>query len=157
MDAGGDIKIINNSEIRSIVNQTQQLSVAKAYIGIEYGESIPRVEIAIRDNLEKIKECIPAIVEGPYYKGVNALGASSVDLLFVAKCKEEDIYQVQRDLNRELKLMFDENGINVPFPQVVVNRPAVFDAKTTAKMQEGAREFVEEQKELSKDIEEKSD
>lgn len=157
VDAGGNIKIINNSEIRSIVNQTQELSVAKAYIGIEYGESIPRVEIVIRDNLNKIKERIPAIVEGPFYKGVNALAASSVDLLFVAKCKEEDIYQVQRDLNRELKLMFDENGINVPFPQVVVNSPTVFDAATTEKMAEGAREFVEEQKELSKDIEEKLD
>lgn len=53
------------------------------------------------------------------YKGVDALAASGVDLLFVAKCKEEDIYQVQRDLNRELKLMFDENNINVPFPRLV--------------------------------------
>ncbi len=157
VDTGGNIKIINNSDIRSIVNQTQELSLAKASIGIEYGESIPRVEIVIRDNLDKIRDRIPAIVEGPYYKGVQELGASSVDLLFVAKCKEEDIYQVQRDLNRELKLMFDENNINVPFPQIVLNQPPVFDTKkTTRKMEAGAREFVEEQKELSKDIEEES-
>ncbi len=158
VDAGGNVKIVNNSDIRSIVNQTQELSVAKAYIDIEYGESIPRVEIVIRDNLDKIRERIPAIVEGPFYKGVNELGASGVDLLFVAKCKEEDIYQVQRDLNRELKLMFDANGINIPFPQIVLNQPAVFeDAKITKKMERGAREFVEEQKELSKNIEEKAD
>lgn len=156
VDAGGNIKIVNNSEITTIINQTQELSVAKAYISIEYGESIPRVEIVIRDNLESIKSHIPAIVEGPFYKGVNALAASSVDLLFVAKCKEEDIYQVQRDLNRELKIMFDKNNINVPFPQIVVNQPAVFDHKTTKHMVEGAKEFVEEQKELSKNIEEKS-
>ncbi len=157
VDAGGNVKIINNSDIRSIVNQTQELSLAKAYIGIEYGESLTRVEIVIRDNLEKIKERIPAIVEGPYYKGVNELGASSVDLLFVAKCKEEDIYQVQRDLNRELKLLFDENDINVPFPQIVLNRPPVFTKKATKKMETGAREFVEEQKALSKDLDEKID
>ena len=53
------------------------------------------------------KEQYPAIIEGPYYKGVTALGASGVDLLLVAKCKEEDIYQVQRDMNREIKLLFD--------------------------------------------------
>lgn len=156
-DAGGNVKIINNSEVKTIVNQTRELSVAKAYIGIEYGESIPRVEIVIRDNLDKIKTRIPAIVEGPYYKGVNALSASSVDLLFVAKCKEEDIYQVQRDLNRELKLMFDANNINIPFPQVVVNQPIEFNSQSTKTVERSARKFVEEQKELSKDIEEKAD
>lgn len=156
VDAGGNIKIVNNSEIKTIINQTQELSVAKAYIGIEYGESIPRVEIVIRDNIEKIREHIPAIVEGPFYKGINELSASSVDLLFVAKCKEEDIYQVQRDLNRELKIMFDENNINVPFPQIVVNQPTVFSKPATKKTVKVAQEFVEEQKELSKNIEEKS-
>ena len=156
VDAGGNVKIINNSDIRSIVNQTQELSLAKAYIGIEYGESLPRVEIVIRDNLEKIKNRIPAIVEGPYYKGVDSLSASSVDLLFVAKCKEEDIYQVQRDLNRELKLMFDANDINVPFPQIVINQPVEFKSSTKAEVR-SAEKFVEEQRELSKGIEEKND
>ncbi len=156
-DAGGNVKIINNSEVKTIVNQTRELSVAKAYIGIEYGESIPRVEIVIRDNLEKIKSRIPAIIEGPYYKGVDALSASSVDLLFLAKCKEEDIYQVQRDLNRELKIMFDENDINVPFPQIVVNQPIEFKGNSTKAEVRSAIKFVEEQKELSKGIEEKAE
>lgn len=157
VDAGGNVKIVNNSEIKTIVNQTQELSVAKCNISIEYGESIPRVEIVIRDNLDKVKERIPAIVEGPFYKGVSALGASSVDLLLVAKCKEEDIFQVQRDLNKELKILFDENHINIPFPQIVLNQPTVFDGKVTKRMKSDAREFAEEQKELSKNIEEKLD
>ncbi len=124
LDVGGNVKIINNSDIRAIVNQTRDLSVAKAIISIEYGDSIPRVEKIINENLAKIKEHIPAIVDGPTYNGVDSLGASSVNLLFLAKCKEEDIYQVQRDLNRELKIMFDENGINIPFPQIVLNQPS---------------------------------
>lgn len=155
MDAGGNIKIVNNSEIKSIINQTQEFSVAKCTVSIEYGESIPRVEIIIRDNLEKIKERIPGIVDGPFYKGVSMLNSSSVDLLFVANCKEEDIYQVQRDLNREIKIMFDENNINIPFPQIVLNQPSSFEKKATKKMESGAREFVEEQKEASKGIEDK--
>lgn len=85
---------------------------------------------------------------------MSSLGASSVDLLFVAKCKEEDIFQVQRDMNRELKLLFNANNIGIPFPQVVVNQPAVFNAKTTKRMETGARDFLEEQKEQSKGLEE---
>lgn len=123
IDGGGNIKIINNSEIKTIVNQTRELSLATCTVGIEYGESLPRVEKVVEINLPLIAEKIPAIVDGPYYKGVSALNQSSVDLLFVANCKEEDIYQVQRDLNREIKLVSDANNINIPFPQIVVNTP----------------------------------
>ncbi len=156
-DAGGNIKIINNSEIKSIVNQTQALSVAKTVMSIEYGESLPRVELVIRDNLAAIKEAIPDIVEGPYYKGVTALSSSSVDLLFLAKCKEENFYQVQRDLTRELKLLFDKNGINIPFPQIVVNQPPTFERAASSAEHGDANAFLDEQKELSKDVEEEKE
>lgn len=153
IDAGGNIKIVNNSEIKTIINQTKELSLAKCYVSTRYEDRIENIESVIADNLEHIKERIPAIVEGPFYKGVSELGESSVDLLFVAKCKEEDIYQVQRDLNREIKIMFDNNGIGIPFPQIVIHKgeddvPQTVSKKTAQK----AQEFTEEQKELSKDI-----
>ena len=113
--------------------------------------------VVIRDNLEKIREAIPAILDGPYYKGVDALGASSVDLLLVATCREEDIYQVQRDMNRELKLLFDANGISIPFPQIVLNQPTEFQKVPSKKVERGAREFVEEQKEQSKALEDENE
>ena len=156
VDSGGNINIVNNSEITTVINQTQKISQASVTVGIEYGESLPRVEIVIRDNLDMIKEHIPAIIDGPFYKGVTALGASSVDLLFVAKCREEDIFQVQRDMNRELKLLFDANNIGIPFPQIVVNEPSTFNTKTTKRMETGARDFIEEQKEQSKGLEEEN-
>ena len=153
IDAGYNVKIINNSEIKTIINQSKELSLAKCYVSTKYEDRIENIEAVIADNLEKIKDRIPAIVEGPFYKGVSELAESSVDLLFVAKCKEEDIYQVQRDLNREIKIMFDNNNIGIPFPQVVIHKgeddvPQTVTAKTIKK----AQEFTEEQKELSKDI-----
>ena len=158
VDAGGNVKIINNHSISAVINQTKQLSVAKAYISIEYGESLQRVELVIKNNLENIKKNIPQIVEGPFYKGVDALGESSVDLLFMANCKEEDIYIVQRAMNRELKLLFDANNISIPFPQVVVNEPVTFeDANLSKKQEKTAAKFVAEQQELSKELEEVSD
>ena len=153
VDAGGNINIINNSEITTLINQTQEISLAKCKVGIEYGESLTRVELVIKENLDKIKENIPAIIEGPFYKGVDMLNTSSVDLLFVAKCKEEDIFQVQRDLNREFKLLFDENNINIPFPQIVLNQAKQLAEAPTAKEKEKAKDFVEEQKELSSGME----
>ena len=153
MDAGGNIKIVNNSEIKTLVNQTKELSVAKASVSISYNVRIERVEAVIADNLEKIKNAIPAILEGPYYKGVSELGESGVQLLFVAKCKEDDIYQVQRDLNREIKIVFDDNDIEIPFNQIVVH-DAIEEEKAalSKKEQKKAEQFIEDQKERSSDI-----
>ncbi len=152
-DTGGNVKIINNSAISSIINQTKELSLARAYISIEYGMSIPQVELIIKKNLDRIREAIPQIQEGPYYKGVDKLAESSVDLLFTAACKEEDIYIVQRALNRELKIMFDENGINIPFPQVTVSQLETNDTKARPSQKKEAGDFVAEQAQISKGTE----
>ena len=153
IDAGFNVKIINNSEIKTIINQSKEVSLAKCYVATRYEDRIENIEAIIADNLDSIKEKIPAIIEGPYYKGVAELGESSVNLLFVAKCKEEDIYQVQRDMNREIKIMFDNNDIGIPFNQIVVHM-GEDDVKDTVskKTIKKAAEFTEEQKELSKDL-----
>lgn len=153
LDAGGNVKIVNNSEIKTIINQTQELSLAKANVSVSYNVRIEKVEAVIADNIAKIKEKIPAIEEGPFYKGVTELGESGVGLLFVAKCKEDDIYQVQRDLNREIKIMFDDNNIEIPFNQLVVHMGEDADQEKVSKQDiRKADRFNEEQKELSQDI-----
>ena len=153
IDWQGNIKIVNNSHINTIINQSKELSVAASSISIEYGQSIPAVEEIIMHNLERVKNNIPEIIEGPFYKGVNALAESSVDLLFVAKCKEEDIYGVQRAMNREFKIIFDENNINIPFPQVTISQ--LEPNNDNIKVQHDKVEaFVKEQRESSKGVEE---
>ena len=152
-DCGGNIKVINNSDIRSMVNLTDQLSLVAIDMSIEYGESIERVEAIIAQNIDDIKKRMPKIVEGPYYKGVSALSDSSVNLKFFATCEENDRFQVERDLLREFKLLFDKNNVNIPFPQVVVNQPVKFE-KATKKEEKIAKDFVEEQKEVGQGLEE---
>ena len=156
IDWGGNIKIVNNSHISTVVNQTKELSIATAYIGIEYGKPIIEVEEVIKNNLERIKKNIPEIIEGPFYKGVDELADSSVNLLFMASCKEEDIYGVKRALNRELKIIFDENGINVPFPQVTISKLDSENNSNNKKVKkEEIENFVHQQREISKDFEDK--
>ena len=155
VDYRGNIKIVNNSKISTVINQSKKTSVALCYIGVEYGDDLSRIELVIRDNIDRVKEHIPQIITGPFYKGVDSLGESSVNLLFMADCKEEDLFIVQRAMNREWKIVFDENNINIPFPQVVVNEPVQFeDANLSKKQEKTAAKFVAEQQELSKELEE---
>ena len=146
IDAGGNIKIVNNSDIKSIINQTSELSVAKCIMSIDYDESVERVEVVFKKSIDKIRKNIPNIIEGPTYKGINQLNTSSVDLFFIAKCKEEDVYQVQRDLNRELYLMFKDNNITVPFTQVVVSNREEETKEVSAELKNEAKQFVDLQK-----------
>lgn len=157
VDAGGNVKIVNNSEITTVINQTQNLSVVSTTISISYEESLARVELVIRDNLDRIRRNIPEIVEGPFYKGVTALSASSVDLLFMSNCREEDYFPVGRAMNRELKLLFDENGIEIPYNQIVVHQAKEQEAHdATYREAREAKRFVDEQAVLSKDLEEEN-
>ncbi len=150
-DAGGDIKVINNSDIRTLVNMTGDLSVAISDVDIEYGESLERVEGVIEKNLDVIREKIPEIVDGPYYKGVVSLGANGVTLRLVAQCSENAKFQTQRDMNRQIKLIFDANDINIPYSQVVVHQPS--QAPSADAYVKSTDDFVTKQKSLSKNIE----
>lgn len=153
VDIGGNIKVINNSDIRTIVNMTHELSLAICDVGIDYSESIERVEATIAKYLPMIRQRIPAIKEGPYYKGVNELGESGVVIRLIAKCHEEDKFQVVRDMNREIKMIFDRNQISIPFAQVVVNKPKESFKPASDMDKETAARFVKSQHAISNDVE----
>ena len=121
-DINGDIQIINNSDIRNVINTSANLSPVYCDISIGYGEDLKKVEKIIMDNLPKIKQQIPAIQEGPWYKGVQSLADSSVVIRVFARADECHRIQSNRDLNRAMKLLFDEYKIEIPFPQIVVTQ-----------------------------------
>ena len=154
LDMAGNIKIINNSDIKNVVNLSRELSLAVVDCEFPYDVPLEFVEKLLKDHLEDFKASIPAIVEGPFYKGVSGYGSSNVAVKLVAKCSEENRYQVQRDLLREYRQLFVQNGIDLSYDQVVVNPPSKSEIHATKKMKAEASAFVAEQKAASEGIEE---
>ena len=152
LDMAGNIKIINNSNISNVINMSRELSLATVDCEFPYDVPVVFVEGLLKDNFENFKKKIPAIIEGPFYKGVSGYGDSNVAVKIVAKCKEEDRYQVQRDLLREYRMVFTEAGIDLSFNQVVVSQATPTNYHTTKKMTKDAEQFVNEQKELAKNL-----
>ncbi|MDM8300254.1 mechanosensitive ion channel domain-containing protein [Collinsella tanakaei] len=148
-DGSGNILVLRNSNISNVVNMTKEHSFAAVEVGIEYGESLERVESILSKELPNIKDRLPAIVDGPFYKGVTMLADNSVNIKIVAECAEKDRVVLTSDLNREMKLLFDKYDISIPFPQVVVNQPIKFK-KATAAEKAAADKFNAEQKEAFK-------
>lgn len=157
LDMAGNIKIINNSDISNVINMSRELSLAVVDCEFPYDVPIEVIEGLLKDHFDLFREKIPAIIEGPFYKGVSGYGDSNVAVKIVAKCKEEDRYQVQRDLLREYRMVFTEAGIDLSFNQVVISNYKPTDYKTSKKKKEEAQNFVDEQKELSKAVDSADD
>ena len=119
-DSERNIKIFNNSEVSGIINMTKNLSLLDCYVSISYEVSIEEVEAILNKEFPEIKKRLPAIVEGPKYRGVSEIGESGVILDITVYCQEADLPQLKRDLNREIILLFNRNGLEIPYNQLVV-------------------------------------
>ena len=82
---------------------------------------------------------------------MSELADSSVNIRIVAQCREEDRIQLDRDLRRRLKLIFDEHNINIPYPQVVINQPVEITHDINERQERQAEHFVKKQTEEFKD------
>lgn len=125
VDPGGNYKVVNNSDIRNFQNRSKALSLAVSEIGITYEEDIPRVEAILKDALPAmLARNADVFLAAPKYLGVEALADSAVVLRFTVDCTEENVFAARRRLNRELRVLFAEKNIDIPFPQLTVHQGA---------------------------------
>lgn len=120
-DIGGNIKSITNSSIHTVVNMSRLRSITSVTLSVSYNEDIEHVEALILQEIEELKTKIPNIVDGPYYKGIDNITASSVDFLVVCFMDESNRFQVTRDMKREFFILFKKHHIQIPYTQVTVN------------------------------------
>jgi len=133
----GDVKVINNSQFKKFINMSMHRSLATCNFIIEYGENIEKVELLIAEKIADIAENYECVTEGPYYKGVVEFNDRGVMLRVVAKCDETKRLQLERDLNREFKILFDDNNVRLAVPKIQICdstlRPGTYVAPTPEK------------------------
>ena len=123
MDTGKNVKIINNSDMRNILDRSHNASLAVSDIDIPYPTDLEALEKKLPALLEQIfKDEGDTFLSAPRYLGVQALGASGVTLRFIADVPEDKIYSGARLLNRALLLGFRKLGVECPFPQLDVHQ-----------------------------------
>ena len=122
-DTGGNVKIINNSDMKNILNRSDNASKAVCDFPIPYETDIAALEEKIPAMLQDIYNAHTDLFQDvPKYLGVSALSASSVDLKFVAEVKEADIYSGARVLNRDLFVGMRKLGVECPFTQIDIHQ-----------------------------------
>ena len=141
-DFGGNIKSITNSSITTVVNMSRLRSVASVTLSVSYNEDVERVEALIIQEVEALKTKVPNIIDGPWYKGIDNINASSIDFLVIAFTDEANRFQVTRDMKREFYLLFKRNDVQIPFNQITINpeddksRPKATKEEITLALQE---------------------
>ncbi len=121
MNWKGEIKIINNGDIRSVINYSKSNSVAIVKFGVAYETDLLKLQdlmaIFIQNTYLKYDE----IIETPIFSGITELADSSINMQLLAKTETQKHYQVERNLRRDLVIYLTEKNIEIPFPQLVVH------------------------------------
>ncbi len=118
----GDIRIVANGEISSLINFSKDTSLAVVDFSIGYRENIREVIELMTSELRVLKSQHSQVLAHPEVAGVIALNASGIDIRITCLCESEKHYAVERAIREIVKTVCDSHGIEIPYPQVVVHQ-----------------------------------
>ena len=105
----------NSSTINYSANPTRR-------IDLTFGAGYDDDAVLVKKVLYKIAEDHDKVLDDPKpYVRLAEYGDSSVNFLVRIWCKTEDYWDVYYDLIEKVKIEFDKNNINIPYPQMDVH------------------------------------
>ncbi|OLS41353.1 mechanosensitive ion channel family protein [Bacillus sp. MRMR6] len=116
----GEVHIIPNGSIVQVTNFSLNNSLAIIDIGIAYEEDIEQAEKKIKELLETLPDKYEELVKAPEILGVQNFGPSEVVLRIVAETFPMKHAALGRKLRKDIKQYLDENGIEIPYPRLVM-------------------------------------
>lgn len=116
----GTLWHVPNGEIRRVGNKSQHWSRALIDIEVAYDTDLDHAEAVISRVADQVATEDPEVIEQPEVWGVEQLGANGIVIRLVVKTRPSEQFRVSRELRRRIKAAFDEEGIEIPFPQQTV-------------------------------------
>lgn len=118
----GELHVIPNGKIDQVVNYSLHNSITVVDVSIPYEVDIPRAEKAIVKLLDEMILQYPQLVNVPELLGVEKLDSSHVVLRVIAEVHPMEHWEMARILKREIKGRLEREGIDIPFPRMVIYR-----------------------------------
>ena len=118
-DLGGVVHIFPNGTVNTLSNLTKEWSAYVFEIGVAYKENTDSVIEIMKKVCATMKEdskFTKVILEEPEIFGVDKFDDSAVVIKGRIKTKPIRQWEVGREFLRRIKLEFDENKIEIPFP-----------------------------------------
>ena len=120
----GTLHFIPHGQINAVSNMTHGWSRALFDLHIAYGEDVDRVIEVILDECGELRRDPhfgPLILEDATMLGVDEFAESSVVIKFYIKTLPLQQWPIRRELLRRIKLRFDAEGIEFPFPHRTID------------------------------------
>jgi small conductance mechanosensitive channel len=121
-DINGAVHYIPNSELKVVSNLTKEWSRVALNIGVAYHEDVDRVVAVLQRVGREVAadERIGALIlEPPEVMGIEAFDESQLTIQILAKTLPQKQWEVARELRRRIKVAFDKEGIEIPYPHRV--------------------------------------
>ncbi|MBA7686585.1 hypothetical protein ES703_95035 [subsurface metagenome] len=121
-DLDGILHVVPNGEIKMASNFTKMWSRAHLNISVAYKEDLDRVMSVIRKTWEELAENPDwgpfLISKTPWLLRVDEFGDSGITIKVVGETQPGKHWDTMGELRRRIKKVFDEEGIEIPWPHV---------------------------------------
>lgn len=125
-DLDGNVHHISNGNIDTATNMTMEFANVNINIGVSYNSDISHVEKVINDAGEamaKDDQWKKAIIDPPSFLRVDSFDDSAITVKILGKTTADMRWDVAGEYRKRLKKAFDDNDIEIPFPQIVIHDP----------------------------------
>lgn len=122
-DYDGNVHFVPNGTITSVINMSRGHAQAVVNLGVAYDVDVDQamqVMQQVADQMRADPQFAARILEPLEVAGVDRLDSSSVVLLARFKTRPLEQWNVKREFLRRVKTAFQEQGIEIPFPHMVV-------------------------------------
>lgn len=124
-DLDGTVHHIPNGEIKDASNLSKNFSRVNLDIGIAYDSNLEKViEIInkVGKDIAEDPDWKDFIIKAPQFLRVDDFAESAVIIKILGDTKPLKQWDVTGELRKRLKIAFDKEGIEIPFPQRVIHQ-----------------------------------
>lgn len=119
----GQVHYIPNGNITTITNMSREYSYSVIDVGVAYREDVDQVMALMEQvgaEMRTDPNCADEILEDMEMAGVDQWADSAVIIRCRFKVKPLEQWGVRREYLRRLKIAFDREGVEIPYPHLTI-------------------------------------
>jgi len=124
-DLDGVVHHVPHGEIKKVSNLSKYFARVNLNIGISYNSNLEQV-ISVVNKVGQELADDPAwkefIIKPPQFLRIDDFGDSAIVIKILGETKPLKQWDVTGELRKRLKIAFDREGIEIPFPQRVIHQ-----------------------------------
>lgn len=124
-DLDGTVHHVPHGEITQVANLSKQFARVNLNIGVGYSSNLEQVISVVNkvgQDLADDPSWKDKIIKAPEFLRVENFGDSAIDIKILGDVQPLQQWAVTGELRKRLKIAFDKEGVEIPFPQRVIHQ-----------------------------------